>query len=451
MTMVADLDDAVSAYLGARADTRDRLKAVLAQDPGCVMGHCLDGYLHVQSSGHEAAQRGRAALARARAAHPASTLPAREAGHLAALDAFSNGDLRGAVGCWDALLAQHPRDLVALRVSQFTLSYLGESRRMLDTVARVLPSWDAAVPGYGYFLGCHAYALEECAEYDRAEEMGRRAVELNPADIWAAHAVAHVNEMQGRVRDGIRWIASMSSEWRDCGNFALHLRWHEALYLLELEEYDRVLQLYDREVRAQPTDEYLDIVNAVSLLWRLEQADVDVGARWRELAERGRAHADDHMLVFVDLHYLMALAAAGDAAAVSTFVESCERFAREGACTEAEVMATVGLPLAQAVIAHRKRNYREVVRLLAPIRGEILRIGASHAQRDVFQQLLIDAAWRGGQLDVAAELLAERIAHRPSNMWAWKHRHAVLEALGGGKGAVGAARALERLRTASSR
>ena len=72
-----------------------------------------------------------------------------------------------------------------------------------------------------------------------------------------------------------------------------------------------MLDLYDREVRPELTDDLLDISNAVALLWRLEQAGVDVGNRWEELADRAQGHLDDHLLVFGDVHYLMALAAAG--------------------------------------------------------------------------------------------------------------------------------------------
>jgi tetratricopeptide (TPR) repeat protein len=325
--------------------------------------------------------------------------------------------MRGAADVWDTLLDEFPRDLVALKVSQFVLSYLGESERMRDRVARVLPAWTADHAGYGFVLGCYAYAAEEAGAYRQAEDAGRRAVELDRGDIWAAHAVAHVAEMEGRLEDGIDWIAGLSDEWRDCTNFALHLKWHESLYHLELEQHDRVLVLYDREVRAESTDEYLDVANAVSLLWRLEQADVSVGDRWKELASRASSHLDDHALVFVDLHYLMALAAVGDERGVSEFLRSCERFAEGDPGTEADVMADVGLPLARAVVAHRRGGYSEVVDHLYPVRGRVRRIGASHAQRDLFAQLLIDAAWRGGRVDEARTLIAERLDWRPTNRW----------------------------------
>jgi tetratricopeptide (TPR) repeat protein len=418
-------DDAVTAYARARRTTRDRLTEALAADPHCVLAHCLDGYLYMLSSKRDSVPRAREALARADAAAGRNPSARREQLHRAALDAWSSGDMRGAANVWDTVLAEFPRDLIALKVSQFVLSYLGEREGMRERVVGVLPSWNADHPGYGFTLGCYAYALEESGDYRQAEDVGRRAVELDRGDIWAAHAVAHVAEMEGRLQDGIDWIGALANEWRDCTNFALHLKWHESLYHLELEQHDQVLALYDREVRADSTDEYLDIANAVSLLWRLEQADVDVGARWRELATRAEGHLDDHALVFVDLHYVMALAAAGNDSALGELLSSCERFAATGQGTEAEVMAEVGLPLARAVVAHRAGAYGAVVDHLYPVRYRVKRIGASHAQRDLFEQLLIDAAWRGGRHSEARTLLAERLARRPGNRWGLKVQRAL--------------------------
>ncbi len=228
---------------------------------------------------------------------------------------------------------------------------------------------------------------------------------------------------------------------RDAATSRCILRWHEGLFRLDLEQHAQVLELYDREIRRQSTDEYLDITNAVSLLWRLEQAGVDVGTRWRELADWARGHHRDHSLVFADLHYVMALAAIGESDA---FLASCEQFAAESG-TEATVMADVGLPLARAVLAHRRGAYDDVVDLLVPVRREFRRIGGSHAQRDLFDQLLIDAAWKGRRLDTATELLAERTTRRPRNIWAWKHYAAVLDARGA-SGAADARGALDALR-----
>ena len=93
-------------------------------------------------------------------------------------------------------------------------------------------------------------------------------------------------------------------------------------------------------------------------------------------------------------------------------------------------MAQISLPLARAAVAHRREAYGDVVNTLAPIRQHFRWIGGSRAQRDVFDQLLIDAARRARRLDVAAEILSERLAQRPRNRWGWRQYAAVLEGQG---------------------
>lgn len=438
-------DEAVDAYLGARAESRRLAQEVAEADPELALAHCFGGYLAMLSSTRDGTRQAVSALAAARRAAAHRPTTTREAAHIDALEAWVGGEMRGAVARWTAIVADHPRDILAIKVSQFVLSYLGESKRMRDLVATAMPAWNAAVPGFGFLLGCYAYGLEESGDYRRAEDYGRQAVDINPADIWAAHAVAHVAEMEGRLQEGLTWIATNTAEWRGCGGFARHLRWHEGLYHLDLDRHDRVLELYDREVSNPRSDEYLDMANAASLLWRLEQAGHEVGDRWRELAEHARRHKQDHALVFVDMHYLMALAGANDTSGVEELIDSCARFASSGSGSEAQVMAEVGLPLARAVWAHRRGQYAEVVAELAPVRNGVRRVGGSHAQRDVFEQLLIDAACRARQHELAASLLAERITRRPRNIWAWKHYAAVLDETRGPRAAE-AARTLDRLR-----
>src|SRR5690348_12357806 len=153
-------DDAVDAYLGARAESRARVQLVTAADPDFALAHCLDGYLAMLSSTREGTRQAGEALARARRAATSRSLTTREAAHVDALAAWVIGDMRAASARWSTILRDHPRDLLAIKVSQFVLSYLGESARMRDAIAAVLPAWDSAVPGYGFLLGCYAYGLE---------------------------------------------------------------------------------------------------------------------------------------------------------------------------------------------------------------------------------------------------------------------------------------------------
>jgi tetratricopeptide (TPR) repeat protein len=291
------------------------------------------------------------------------------------------------------------------------------------------------MPGYGSVLGMYAFGLEECGEYVEAEAKGRRAVELNGDDLWAIHAVAHVLEMQGRLRDGMEWLSQPLGAWADRNPFKDHLWWHTALFPLELGEYDRVLALYDDAVRLDRSDFYLDIQNAASLLLRLELQGVDVGDRWRELADVAESRIDDHVLAFTDLHFVMALAADGRFAACRRLLASLQDFAMQPKNFAAETMKPVTIPLCEAILAYAEGEYGRAVDLMLPIRYELSCVGGSHAQRDIFAQLLIEAALKDGRLKLARALLAERLAQRPHSRGTWLKYAQALEGLSDTAGA----------------
>jgi tetratricopeptide (TPR) repeat protein len=425
---VRGLDATVEAYLAFRTDTGERLKETQAADPSCVLAHVLRGYFMLLFETRPFLERARKALAAADAALAAVEATARERAHVEALRSWCRGEWEAVTAQLDAILIEHPRDAVAFKMAQYLHFYVGDAEAMRDSAARCLFAWDDRVPGYGYILGSYAFALEESGAYAEAERSGRRAVEIHPHDLWAAHAVAHVLEMEGRAREGIAWVDGLDRNWGACHNFRYHILWHRCLFHLDLGDWKRALELYDREVRDQSTEEYLDITNAASMLWRLEQNGVEVGGRWQELAERSAQHVGDRMLVFADAHYAMALAAAGDA---EPHLADLRAWAASGSGTQARLLQECGLALIEGLIAYRRGEWARAVDLLLPIRRAIRRVGGSHAQRDVFQRTLVDATLRAGRASLARALVAERLARKPGCAWnrtAWARAEAGLPA-----------------------
>lgn len=408
---------AVERYFEYRLDTMQHLKAALAADPEFVMGHCLKGYLFMLFNAASVTGRVREALAFCEP-RCAGVTP-REAMHVAALGAWLSGDWDKTIRLWDEILHAHPTDLLALRLQHFLTFWSGKAMALRGRVAQVAQSWDESLPGYGYLLGMLAFGLEECGEYPAAEAQGRRAVEINPEDLWAVHAVAHVLEMQGRHGDGMAWMSQPADAWDDRNPFRGHLWWHTALFPFELGDYDRVLALYDSAIRTEQTDFYLDIQNAASLLLRLEFQGVAVGDRWEELADHAEANVDDHSLPFTDLHHMISLVRAGRSQAAGKMLASLQAFAETPGNSAAATMEPATLPLCQAILAFGEGDYDRVVETVLPIRFDTACVGGSHAQRDLFAQLLIEAAVKAGRFPLARALLSERVALRPSSGTAW--------------------------------
>ncbi len=286
---------------------------------------------------------------------------------------------------------------------------------MRELAADALRGWTQDLPGYGFALGMLSFGHEETGDYREAERLGRAAVERNPGDTWATHAVAHVMEMQGRHRDGIAWLDGLAPEWAERNNFVHHLWWHRALYHLELGEGDAVLDLYDRRVRPldsavvqkQP-DMYIDVQNAVSLLWRMEAAGLNVAGRWTELADKAEKRIGDH-------HPALHAAAFHDGAGGrrprgrgAAHAGGDARLRRAWAQRSGAHGGRRGRAAEQAVLAHRHGHdfARAVTLLSGRSTTRSCRLGGSHAQRDVSTQLLLDSALRAGDRALARDILA---------------------------------------------
>ena len=443
LAMTAANQDSVDAYdrtidhfLEYSRDTGAVLQQALDDDPGLIMGHCVQGYfLHLLANA-KLQERARDCLARAEARAAGAT--PRERVHVVALEALLAGNLAGAVAAWEAILLEHPRDMMAIKLAEFGHFYQGDVANNRDCITRIMPAWDGSVPNYSYVLGMRAFGLEEAGDYAAAESFGKRAIELNPLDPWATHAVAHIMEMQDRHADGVAWISGLEEHWRGINNFRFHLCWHRALYHFDREEYDALLDLYDNRIRAEKTDEIRDIANAVSLLLRLGFREVDVGDRWQELGTRCVSRIDEHLLPFHDTHFLLAVAFGGQRAAADAMVESMRRYVAARNTTFAPVIRDVDIPLSEGLIAYSDGDYERAVERILPIRYGILRIGGSHAQRDLFAELLVEAALKCGRFELARALTAERSASQPNNAPVWKAHARALDGVGDAAGASAA-------------
>lgn len=445
------LDATVHAYLSNDPGTGELLGKLVLEAPEMPMAHCLRGFLLNLAGRTKDLGRARESLAEADRLIAGAN--ERERRHIEALRAWCDGDLTRATALFEEILIDHPRDVLAFRLAHYLHFYVGAIVEMRDSAARVLSCWDESVPDYGYVLGCRAFGLEETGDYTAAEVFGRRAVALNPDDVWAGHAVCHVLEMQGRLREGIEWVDRHENVWAERNAFANHVWWHRCLYYLELEEHDAVLDQYDRYVWRGPSDDSLDITNAAALLLRLDMLGVGVGDRWHQIARIvAETRLDERTRPFNDAHFIMPLAMTGrrmesDALLTSMrgHVDAHGDAHGDASMTIVPTLRDIGIPLAEALRAYADGDYARAVDTIMPIRYRLLPLGGSWAQRDVFARLLIESATRSGRTRLARALLAERAALKPNSGPTWKAYAGVLEQLGEPAGAAAARERAERL------
>ncbi|WP_298920753.1 tetratricopeptide repeat protein [uncultured Roseobacter sp.] len=401
----------IRAFLAHGTATPTHLGAVLSSHPDFAMGHAARGLFSLMLGRAEMVSVAHEAARHAREAQAATSLTHREALWVKALEHWLDGRPSGAVAAMECALDAHPADTLSAKVSHAIRFILGDAAGMRRSIERVLEAHGSDHACRGFALGCHAFALEETGDYDRAEAAGREGLLLAPDDSWGLHAITHVYDMTARPDMGIKLIESHVNAWDHCNNFRYHVWWHKALLHMDQGEMDVALGLYDAQIRADKTDDYRDISNATSLLVRLELEGIDVGPRWEELADLAQNRTDDGCVVFADLHYMLALTGADRGEAKDAMTQ---RFAKDAANTGEmpQRYADPGVAALSGLNAFAEGRYDAAFGDLIAARPAMQTIGGSHAQRDVFERITIDAGLRAGRYDQTEAVIQDRLTRR---------------------------------------
>ncbi len=409
---------AMRGFNSYRGDPIAIIDTALAEALDFVMGHILRAWVHASMWERSVVAEVRSIVTHLRTLNGVSN--DRERRHVQALSQWVEGEWGIARATLDRLCVDYPRDLLALQMAHLSDFFHGDRDQLRNRPTRALPDWSRDDPGYPFILGMQAFGHEECGSYALAEETGRRALELEPEDCWAHHAVAHVMEMQCRQAEGIAFMQSREANWAQADNtFQFHNWWHAALFHLDQGDSVRALEIYDRGVRAETTQAQMVLLDAAALLWRMHLQSIDVGARWNELA---RIYADDGeagYYAFNDIHAILALIATGNLTEVNARVAALA-VAAGGTGSNAEMSSTAGLPVALGLCAFAHERYAEAVEHLMSVRYRAHAFGGSHAQRDIIHRTLIEAALRNNDAALARALVNERVALKPHCPFSWK-------------------------------
>jgi hypothetical protein len=405
---------AMISYFTFRKDAMTRLDDLLREDPEVPAGYVLKGALLMFSRSAQNVPAALDALEKAEALLALAT--DRERLHALALRKWIEGDVLSAQNVWDAILADEPHDLLALRFQHFNAMFLGRPDHLRALASRALADWNDDIPGAGFVYGMGCMGLEEAGEFARAERLGRRGADLEPEDLWCVHSVAHVMEAQGRLKEGLAWMVRPDSFWDGRGPMRHHLWWHEALFLYEAGDCEATLAYYDSRLATAEKLNYMELSNAASLLLRLEAAGTDCGARWDALASGSREMISDRSLAFTDVHALIAFSMAEDGEALRSMAEAVVSHASKGRGYNAECSALLVRPFAEAVTARRSGEAAKATDILLGARFEFSRMGGSNAQRDVLEIYLIDCAISAGKSKVARRLLNQYLDVRPESV-----------------------------------
>ncbi len=337
----------------------------------------------------------------------------REQLYFRAIEAASRADAAQATALHDAIAERWPRDLFAAKLGQIHYFNAGDSEGMRRIAQRAFDAHRETA----YAWGLLAFGLEECNDLDEAERVGRRAADMEEVEPWAHHAVAHVYETRGQLDKGIAWMEDRAHTWKGCNSFMFtHNWWHVALFYLDRGEADQALSIYDSRLWGAPQGDRgysQDQAGAVSMLIRLALRGVALNGRWSDVADDILKREVMYDQPFLTAHYAYALARAEHRTAYERFLRDLEDTAGESNAAARHLCLTHALPLCRGMGAHADNDFALAATLLDETRSHWQRLGGSHAQRDLFEQVYLDALIRAGRAAEAVPILEARAAARP--------------------------------------
>ena len=420
---LAGIDDFVTGFVGYHPRAVNVLQTAESH-PDSALANILAGFLWMFLERPEAP--GKAEPWRARAA-ACTGLNARERGLLALLEAWQARDARRALAIAEDVLRKHPADLATLKLGQYHAFNLADAPAMLRLALGSRRAASERAPWHAML----AFGHEQCHHLDAAERAAEAALAIDAAEPWAHHALSHVYLSSGRIDEGRRFLVERAPTWTGLNSFMYtHNWWHLALFEIAAGEPDVALASFDARVWGVQPDCSQDQINAVSLLSRLECAGVDVGDRWQILAPHLETRADDVVQPFVTLHWVHGLGRAGSPKA-DDLLALIERQADEPEVPDdGALWRDVGIPAARGLLAHARGEPDAALAALEPVRSRLWMTGGSHAQRDLFEQILLDAALQAGRWTMAQPLLELRRRTEPEHPLVTVGLAAVHERLG---------------------
>ena len=375
---VACWDRAWARMLHFRGDPMEELEEANRDDPEFVLGSVYNAAYYVLAGTPPDAPHLITEVERVDQRVDASG--DREHAHVEALRHHLAGDFSKAAEVWDGIAAQ-THDFAAVRIAHDIYLHVGDNDGRLRSSRAAADRWQPHDHGYGYVQGQFAFALEEVGRLDEAERVGRAALDLDPHDLWARHALAHVYETADNQQGALDLLDGPGAVWHDQDALSTHIWWHLALRLISVGDFQRVLSIHDQELSVATTA--FRLCDLTSLLWRLELVGVDVADRWSLLADRWAMIAERHTCTFIDLHAALVFLRRSTHPGAAAFFGGLAGSHPVPVSENARTFGDVVRPLLAAIRSYVEGDHTAAVTKLDDLAPEIHRIGGSNAQREL--------------------------------------------------------------------
>lgn len=401
----------IELMLSAWPGTSEAFDLAIETDPDFALAHAARSRMHLIYAELPAAQE-KAAVARRLVARNGTP---REKSHVEILALTTEGQSAKALENTLAHLESWPRDALIMSLPLGAFGLLAFSGMKDHDSARV-GLCERYAGKYGddwWFLTNLGWSHTENGNVDIGRRITERAFSQRRENGHALHALTHAMFEDGSTADAEQLIAGWLPIYHRSGLMYGHIAWHEALLALERGATDKAAAIYLEHI--QPKVTHAAPLNAmtdgVSLLWRLHASGQAVPAdAWRELADYSQARFPRSGNSFIDVHMAMLAAMTGNWSALEQRMADLDI-----RCASGKLPAGAVVPeICRATRAFAEQNFGDCVRILEPVSADVVRIGGSHAQREMIEDMLLLALMKSGEATKARDLLDLRLHRRPS-------------------------------------
>ena len=403
-----DAVDSFCAELLRMGTDADRILAAADVHPECPLAQVDAALFMLYGCTRESIRASEAPLKRAR---QSARLP-REHAWTEVVALWQQGDFEAVQERCIAISREWPRDLVAAKVAEFQYYLTGQywtAARFLSHVECIADENDDSP----HFASMHAFALELSERPDEAERLAESAIDREAHNPWGHHALAHVHSRRGQPERGVAAMREFSKTWDDAGTgIRSHNFWHLAVLHIDQLETDAALSLHANGVFGSDREFSGIQLDAISLLWRIEMAGIEVTDAWAGVTEATLALAGDFPTPYAAAHHAYLFARTGEEAALEATLAAARRQLETRLPARREVWARGGIDLVEGCAAYGQGDATRAVQL---IETHIERVGAgggSDTQIDLFHQTFLSALIESGQRQRAGRLLRRRTAGR---------------------------------------
>ena len=404
--------EGLDRILSQNAGPDAKFHEALDLDGDLAIAHGCLAFWYMQRARPEEA---RASIERALALAPAATR--RERQQIEAVHLWIQGEGLQALAQLKAHLAEFPQDALLMRMAHLIYnrgcSSVGEPNFPPAFLNLLHGSADACQDNWA-FLAEYAWAHHETGSIDEALRLAQRSLDLNPNNAVGAHSVAHVHFERGDASSGADFLGPWLAGFDNPASSYVHLSWHLALFELALGQYQKAIDRYEQDIRPYVVAKSMaTLADSASFLWRLQlysgsPASHPAAPPWGEVRDLAIPIAAKPGFAFVVAHAALAFAASHDEDGLAQMLAQLQQTAEQGDLFTQDMV----IPLVRGIESFAEGDYAKSAQLLEPVCPQLVRIGGSHAQREVFEDTLLEAYLRAEQFDKAEAMLAERMGRR---------------------------------------